>query len=79
MPAKREWVITTSADHPIGEIAKAASAAGFTARQVLSEIGCIIGHCDDQMVGKLRSIPGVVDVSPSTDIDIGPPDSPSTW
>ena len=79
MVAKREWVITTSADHPIGEITKAALAAGFTPKQVLTEIGCIIGHCDEQMVGKLRSIPGVVDVSPSTDVNIGPPGSPSTW
>ena len=79
MAETRGWVITTSADRPINEIAKDLKAAGFTVGNVLEEVGSITGAAADDTVHKLRSIPGVVDVSPDAPIDIGPPDSPETW
>ncbi len=70
------WIVTTSDDRPIAEIAKDLSRAGFNVGHVLGEVGSITGSADPAIVGKLRAIPGVADVSPETGIDIGPPDAP---
>jgi len=53
--------------------------AGFSVDQVLDEIGSITGTVNDEDIEKLRSIPGVADVSPNQPVDIGPPDAPVTW
>jgi predicted CoA-binding protein len=79
MPTSRNWVVTTSADRPIKEIARDLEDAGFSVGQVNDEIQSITGAAGDESVKKLRKISGVVDVSPDTAIDIGPPDSPKTW
>jgi hypothetical protein len=42
-------------------------------------VGSITGAAGEETVKKVRSIAGVVDVSPDHPIDIGPPDSPHTW
>jgi len=75
----KRWVVTTSGDHPIRDVAKKLTKTGFAVDQVLDEIGSITGSADDGAVEKLRQIPGVADVSPETPIDIGPPDAPVTW
>jgi hypothetical protein len=79
MPQPRTWIVTTSGDRPLGEIANDLKRTGFSIGQVLSEIGAITGSASDDVVAKLRAIPGVADVSPDTPIDIGPPDAPITW
>ena len=79
MSESKGWVVTTSADRPINDIANDLKQAGFTVGSVLEEIGSITGAAAAETVNKLRSIPGVVDVSPDAPIDIGPPDSPVTW
>jgi hypothetical protein len=79
MPKDKSWIVTTSADRPIGEITKDLKEAGFSVGQVLEEINSITGAAAEGAVEKLRSIKGVVDVSPDTPIDIGPPGSPETW
>jgi hypothetical protein len=79
MPPRRNWVITTSTGRPIKDIAKDLEAAGFSVGQVNDEIQSITGAAGDKSVEKLRKISGVIDVSPDTPIDIGPPDSPETW
>jgi hypothetical protein len=79
MPAKKGWVVTISGDRPIAEVEKDLAGAGLKVGQVLKEIGSITGVGDDNLESKLRAIRGVVDVSPDTPIDIGPPDSPKTW
>jgi hypothetical protein len=80
MAEKKSWTVTTSADRPIRDIAKDLKKAGFTVGQVLEDIGVITGRSDDETVKKkVRSIKGVVDVSPDLPVDVGPPDSPKTW
>ena len=76
---KKAWVITTSADRPLADIAKDLSKLGFKIDQTLEEIGVITGNSDDKAVGKARAIRGVTDISPETKVDIGPPNSRDTW
>ena len=79
MPKSKGWIVTTSGDRSAKEIAKDLKAKGFTVDQVLDEIGAITGAADESVVSKLRAIDGVADVSPEGEIDIGPPDAPTTW
>jgi hypothetical protein len=79
MAETRSWIITTSADRPIGEITNDLKKAGFDVDQVLEEIGSITGAAREDTISQLRSINGVVDVSPDMPIDVGPPDSSETW
>lgn len=79
MPDSKSWVITTSPDRPLSEIADELTAVGFSIGQVLDEIGSITGQAGDDAIGRAKTIPGVVDVSPDMPIDIGPPDSSNTW
>jgi hypothetical protein len=79
MAEHKGWIVTTSSDRPIKDIESDLKKAGFSVGHVLAEIGSITGAAADDTVTKLRSIPGVVDVSPDSPIDIGPPDSGETW
>ncbi|MES1167359.1 MAG: hypothetical protein ABUL68_05090, partial [Pseudomonadota bacterium] len=79
MADSKGWIVTTSSDRPIAEITKDLKAAGFSVGHVLEEIGSITGQAADDTATKLRSIAGVVDVSPDAPVDIGPPGSPETW
>lgn len=75
MAENKIWVVTTSGNRKLSDVTKDLTEAGFTAEQVLDEIGCIIGTADEATVERLRAVPGVADVSPDTPIDIGPPDA----
>jgi hypothetical protein len=79
MPKSKTWIVTTSGDRATGDVARDLKARGFTVDQVLDEIGTITGEADESVVPKLRAVDGVADVSPDSVIDIGPPDSPTTW
>ena len=79
MSKSKVWIITTSGDRPIVDIAKDLADAGLIGGQILAEIGSITGSAGDKVVAKLRKVPGVIDVSPDTPVDVGPPDSPDTW
>lgn len=79
MAKDKTWLVTTSGDRPLSEVKKDLAKHGFTIGEVLGEIGVITGSGGDAVAKKLRAIPGVVDVSPDTPIDIGPPDAPVTW
>jgi hypothetical protein len=79
MAKNKTWIVTTSGDRPLSEVKKDMAKTGFTIGETLGEIGVITGSGGDAVAKKLRSIPGVVDVSPETPIDIGPPDAPVTW
>jgi len=79
MAKKKRWIVTTSGDRSLSEIKKKVTESGFAVEDVLDEIGCIIGSASDDVAERLRSIPGVADVSPETPVDIGPPDAPVTW
>jgi hypothetical protein len=73
------WVVTTSPDRPVADIAKDLSAAGFKVEQTLGEIGVITGSSDEKAVKKARSIRGVADISPDAPASVGPPKSRDTW
>ena len=75
MADKKGWVVTTSQDRAIDDVTKDLEDAGFNVEQVLGEIGSITGGAAEDVVQRVRSIPGVIDVSPDAPIDIGPPDS----
>ena len=79
MPDTKGWIVTTSSDRKIADIATDLKKAGFAVGHVLEEVGSITGSAAEDTVTKLRAIPGVVDVTPDTPIDIGPPDSGDTW
>jgi len=75
MADKKGWVVTTSQDRAIDDVTKDLEQAGFNVEQVLGEIGSITGGAEEDVAQKVRSIPGVVDVSPDAPVDVGPPDS----
>ena len=79
MADNKGWIITTSDERPIREITDDLKKAGFSVGHVMEEIGSISGAAAEDTLSKLRSIPGVVDISPDTPIDIGPPDADKTW
>jgi hypothetical protein len=51
----------------------------FAIDGVLEEIGIITGSATDSVAEAVRAIPGVADVSPDQPVDVGPPDSETTW
>lgn len=79
MAETKSWIIATSGDRPLQDIAKDLTDAGLFGAQVLEEINVITGKATDKSLGKLRKVRGVVDVSPDMPVDVGPPDSPNTW
>lgn len=79
MPKKKGWIVTTSGDRPVTEVASDLTKTGFAVDQVLDEIGCITGRAEENVVDRLRNVRGVTDISPDGPVDIGPPDAPETW
>jgi len=77
--ASRRWVITTSGDRPISDVAVDVAAAGFAIDQVLEVIGSITGSATDGVAEAVRAVPGVADVSRDLLVDIGPPDPDATF
>jgi hypothetical protein len=73
------WIVTTSPDRPVADIAKDLSAAGFKVEQTLGEIGVITGSSDEEAVEKARKVRGVADISPDAPASVGPPKSRDTW
>lgn len=76
---KKDWVVTTSGDRPLEEVAKDLRKAGLNVGEVLHEIGLITGEGGDDVAEKLRKVKGVADVSANVGADVGPPDSKETW
>jgi hypothetical protein len=72
----KRWIVTTSGKGSLKEVKKKLTESGFEVEQELDEIGIITGTTKDDDVERLRSVPGVVDVSPDQEVDIGPPDAP---
>ena len=79
MAEEKKWVVTTSGEKPLSDVTEKLTEAGFAVDQVLDAIGSITGSAGEDVAERLRSIPGVSDVSPESPIDIGPPDAPVTW
>jgi len=79
MAEHKGWIVTTSSERAMKDIASDLRKAGFSIGRVLEEVGSITGAADDDTISRLRAIPGVVDVSPDRPIGIGLPDSADTW
>jgi hypothetical protein len=79
MTADKVWLITTTGDRPIGDVAEDLTRAGLVGARILKDIGCITGSAPEKQAAKLRQVRGVGDVSPDQPIDIGPPGSRTTW
>ena len=77
--SKKEWIVTTSGDRPLSDVAKDLKKHGFKVSNVLDEIGMITGDAEEHVVAKARKVKGVSDVSASGTIDVGPPGSKKTW
>jgi hypothetical protein len=75
MAVTKNWVITTSGDRRIHDIAKDLADAGLKDGKVLEEIGSITGSAEERVVEKLRKVKGVTDVSPDIEFQLPPPDS----
>jgi hypothetical protein len=82
MPRKRAhptWIVTTSGQRPLAEVAADLKKAGFEIGTVMNEIGIITGRAAPAKVDALRKTEGVADIAADREIDIGPPGSPDTW
>jgi hypothetical protein len=79
MTGRKRWIVTLSGQRPLGEVRTALESAGFEIENVLDIVGVITGTWAGASVSPLAEIEGVADVSPDSDVDIGPPDAPSTW
>ena len=79
MPEMPVWIVTISGEHAVDRVAAALTKRGFVVGDVMAAIGVISGRCDESKVDALRSLPGVADIAPSTDVDVGPPGSTRTW
>jgi len=75
----RVLVVTASGERPLRELAKDLAKAGLRVREVLDEVGSIIGTAEEEAERKIRKVRGVADVSRDASIDIGPPGSSETW
>ena len=74
---RTQWVVTISSERPINAVAEDLKARGFEVNQVLEFTGnIIIGSASEEAASKLRSVPGVADVSPDHEVYIGPPGAP---
>ena len=77
--AAEKWIVTLSGDRPVADVRRELEKAGLEVDEAMEEIGVISGRCPAASAKRLRSVKGVVDVSPDHPIDIGPPGSPDTW
>jgi hypothetical protein len=76
---KKDWVIMTSGDRSLDDVAKELKKSGFKVDHVMNEIGMITGSADDAAAAKARKLKGVTDVSANAGADVGPPNSSDTW
>jgi hypothetical protein len=79
MSEQKSWVVTLSPGSAPETVRRDLEGAGFEIEQVMDAIGVVTGRSDDACAEKVRSLPGVADVSADQPIDIGPPGSPDTW
>ncbi len=79
MSNNKKWIVTATDKNALGDVRKKLTENGFVIDQVLEEVCCITGSANEETVSRLRKLPGVADVSPDQEIDIGPPEGPGTW
>jgi hypothetical protein len=70
----KRWWVTAAPGAPLDEIARQLTDAGFQVDDVLTAIGCITGSAEPAVAERIRSIPGVTDVSEEPVVNVGPPE-----
>ena len=79
MSNSKKWIVTATDKNALADVTNKLTENGFVVDEVLEEVCCITGSANEDTVSRLRNIPGVADVSPDQEIDIGPPGSTTTW
>jgi hypothetical protein len=74
MAQQKRWWVTASPGAPLDEIARQLTEAGFKVDDVLTAIGSITGSAEPPVAERIRSVPGVTDVSEEPVVNIGPPE-----
>ena len=76
--AKVRLSLSVSDSHmnKIDEVAAAATRAGMTVEQRLTELGVLTGEIDQDKIDRLRQVDGVSDVEEERTVRIPPPGSP---
>lgn len=75
MSSDTTWIVTTSGERSLKEVAADLRAKGLKGTRVLEAIGSITGHGGEDLGARLRSVKGVAAVERDAPVDIGPPDS----
>lgn len=70
------WIVTTSGERDLKDVAADLRAEGLKGTHVLAAIGSITGHGSERLAARLRAVKGVAAVEKDTPVDVGPPDSP---
>ncbi len=78
MPKQPRWTVTADGKRPLAALVADLGKHGFVVREVLGEIGCVIGDATPAAVRRLRKLDGVADIAPDAPIDLGDPDR-VTW
>ncbi len=73
MAQRKRWTVCAPGE-PLHEVARKLTEAGFEVDDVLTAIGCITGSAEPAVAERIRSIPGVSDVSEEVVFDVGPPE-----
>ena len=71
-----DLVITVKSGHDIHAVATQLAQAGLQVQDTLEAIGSITGSAQDKDIARLKSVPGVADVSESAPIQLNPPGTP---
>lgn len=79
MARSHGWIVTTSTERPIEDVAQDLRDSGFTVGQILEDVGCITGTACHESAARLESIAGVLDVSPGVPVDMVRTKSTFIW
>ena len=71
-----DLVVTVKPDSDLNAVAAQLAQAGLRVHDKLEAIGSVTCSAQDADLGRLRSVPGVLDVTESVPIQLGPPGTP---
>jgi predicted TPR repeat methyltransferase len=79
MTEHQRWVVTTTQERPIQDVARDLRDRGFKITETLDMIGCITGTAGADLIKIVRKIEGIADISADTNINLPPADEDLTW
>jgi hypothetical protein len=71
-----DLIITVHPGADLDSVADQLAKAGLQVQDKLHAVGSITGSAQDQDIPRLRSVPGVADVSPGHTFQLNPPGTP---